>query len=229
MKKGIFFTFEGPDGSGKSTMAKYLYDFLKVMGVDVFLTKQPGGSELGSKIREVVLTNKASPLTQMLLFSADRNHHLETVIRPKLNEGTIVICDRYVLSTMAYQGIDDKMRKNITDITGMIVRETDVPDYTFIVTASDEILDSRLVKRNDSLDVMENETKEFIARTRQYFNKVVTDDSKDKRIIHLDSNKSLQYLMDQVSTWVTHEFLTKEQLQKARIKLDEHALNKVDH
>ncbi len=104
---GLFITFEGPEGSGKSTQARLLAEFLERQGYTVVLTREPGGTPIGDQIRQVLLnrTNQAMhPRTEVLLFQASRAQHVEELISPALEAGKIVICDRYADSTLAYQG-----------------------------------------------------------------------------------------------------------------------------
>ena len=107
MKKGIFLSLEGPDGSGKSTQIKYILDFFESRGYETVLTREPGGTSIGEKIRDVILDNENSemdPMTETMLYAASRAQHVAQVIRPALEAGKVVICDRFVDSSIAYQG-----------------------------------------------------------------------------------------------------------------------------
>lgn len=105
IKKGIFITIEGGEGSGKSTLAKSLYEEYKKKDYDVVLTREPGGIETAEKIRDIAVSNDIDPITHLLLFTAARRINCKDVIIPALNEDKIVICDRFVTSSMIYQGI----------------------------------------------------------------------------------------------------------------------------
>lgn len=102
--KGLFLTFEGPEGAGKSTQAQLLADWYRQKGREVVLTREPGGTELGTELRELILTRPMRPETEFLLYSADRAEHAITVIRPALARGAVVLCDRWLDSSLAYQG-----------------------------------------------------------------------------------------------------------------------------
>lgn len=105
---GIFITLEGPDGSGKSTIIRLLSDYLKKKEVDFIFTREPGGTYIGEDIREIILNDKntyMSSRTEALLYSASRSQHVHEKIRPRLEDGKVVICERFVLSSLAYQGI----------------------------------------------------------------------------------------------------------------------------
>jgi len=107
LKKGLFITFEGPEGSGKSTHSKRVHEELLSSGLDVVHTAEPGGTPLGSKIRDIPLEKediRLGELSELFLFEADRAQHLEETIGPALKEGKIVLCDRFNTATFAYQG-----------------------------------------------------------------------------------------------------------------------------
>ena len=133
----MFITFEGINGSGKSTQAKMLADYLKQKDKDVVLTKEPGGSgEFSMKLRKILCeTNDISKITEMFLLFADRKEHIDKVIQPALNAGKIVICDRYIDSTFAYQCCDDL---NKFDLVKKIHQEIGglMPDKTFFIDIS---------------------------------------------------------------------------------------------
>ncbi len=135
MPKALFITFEGIDGSGKSTQAKILAERLRAMGFGVVLTREPGGSPGAEEIRTLVLQgdpDRWSAETEILLFTAARRDHLEKIILPALEAGRIVICDRFADSTRLYQGISRGDLRNVVDKlhTLMIGRE---PDLTFVI------------------------------------------------------------------------------------------------
>ncbi len=102
--KGLFLTFEGPEGAGKSTQARLLADWYREKGREVVLTREPGGTELGVQLRRLILTQSMQAQTEFLLYSADRAEHAATVIRPALSRGAVVLCDRWLDSSLAYQG-----------------------------------------------------------------------------------------------------------------------------
>jgi dTMP kinase len=101
---GVFLTFEGPEGAGKSTQARLLADWYRQKGREVVLTREPGGTELGVELRQLILTRPMQAETEFLLYSADRAEHVATAIRPALTRGAVVLCDRWLDSSLAYQG-----------------------------------------------------------------------------------------------------------------------------
>ncbi len=139
-RRGLFLTFEGIDGSGKSTQARMLGDTLRDMGHEVVLTREPGGSEGAEEIRSLVLQgdpDRWSAETEILLFTAARRDHLERTIEPALTAGKIVICDRFADSTRMYQGLSRGDLRPVVDQlhTLMIGRE---PDLTLLIDMDPE-------------------------------------------------------------------------------------------
>lgn len=111
IKNGLFIALEGGEGSGKSTLAKKLSLYYTYQGYNVVLTRQPGGTPLGEKIRDIVVNNDMDPYMQLMLFAACIRSGVEDIVKPALNEGSIVICDRYITSTLIYQGVAENVSK----------------------------------------------------------------------------------------------------------------------
>ncbi len=135
MTDGMFITFEGIDGSGKSTQARLLAETLKNDGLDVVLTREPGGSPGAEQIRALVLEgdpDRWSAETELLLFTAARRDHLERLIRPSISDGKIVISDRFADSSRIYQGSrSGDLRAMVDDLHNLMIRQE--PDLTFII------------------------------------------------------------------------------------------------
>ena len=107
MDRGIFISIEGPDGSGKSTQINNIKEFFKKRGMEVIFTREPGGTLIGERIREILLDKthtEMDPMTEAMLYAAARAQHVAQVIKPALNDGKVVVCDRFVDSSIAYQG-----------------------------------------------------------------------------------------------------------------------------
>ena len=165
----MFISFEGIEGSGKSSLIKSLKNYYKNHALDVFFTKEPGGTELGEKIREILLdpTSEIDPSSELFLLMADRVHHVKNKINPNLNENRIVFCDRYIDSTIAYQGggrdLDDK------DIEGMIkMLKLPIPDLTILLDVPVETGLMRAKERSE-LDRFEKEDIDFHKKIRQSY------------------------------------------------------------
>ena len=156
MKKGMFITFEGLDGSGKSTQVALLKDYLVKSNIDHLVTKEPtDDNQLGKYVRDIVLNNSTDTLTEFLLFIADRNNHLITKVRPALEAGKIVVCDRFADSTLAYQItklIPIYGKQAILSIANTVVGDT-LPDLTiFLDTHPTDCMKRIQVKLKDSIE-----------------------------------------------------------------------------
>jgi dTMP kinase len=145
----MFVTFEGLDGSGKTTQVRLLLERLAADGMDVVATREPGGTELGERIRDLVLHGgDVTPWAEALLYAAARAQHVEEVIRPALERGATVLCDRYVDSSVAYQGVarglgfDRVLDLNLAAVAGLM------PDQTFLLVLEPGKVSSRLVEQD---------------------------------------------------------------------------------
>ena len=140
-KKGYFISFEGIDGSGKSTQIQKLAEFIETLGFDVITTREPGGSVGGEEIRKLLLQGEVdrwSPEAEILLFTAARRDHLEKTILPAIDDGKIVICDRFTDSTRMYQGMRGPNLRNLVDTLNEKVINLD-PDLTILIDINPEI------------------------------------------------------------------------------------------
>jgi len=170
MKKGLFITFEGIEGCGKSTQAKLLKEYFIQEGRSVFLTREPGGPKISEKIREILLSvdNKEMlPQTEVLLYMASRSQHTGEWIIPELEKGNIVISDRYYDSTFAYQGAARKIDGKLIDTIRRYATFGLVPDITFLVDLPENIGLSRI--RDEDADRLEQESMAFHKKVRNGF------------------------------------------------------------
>ena len=180
--KGFFITFEGLDGSGKSTQIENLAIFLKNLGFDVITTREPGGSIGGEEIRNLLLqgdVDRWSAETEILLFTAARRDHLEKIILPALNEGKIVICDRFTDSTRMYQGMRGSKLRSLVDRLNEEVIHLD-PNLTIIIDIDPEISLKRAKSRKTveerfedfGVGLQKNMRKGFIELSKEFSNRV---------------------------------------------------------
>ena len=168
VKTGIFISFEGGEGSGKSTQTQLLKEYLESLGETVVLTREPGGTPLGVKLREILLDNQTgdiSPRAEALMYAADRAHHVYSVIKPALDRGDVVITDRYLDSSIAYQGAGRVLQPAEVARISRWATETLTPTLTVIMDLPAEIGLSRL----ESQDRLESEPLAFHERVRQEF------------------------------------------------------------
>jgi dTMP kinase len=149
----VFVTFEGLDGSGKSTQLQLLADRLVALGRDVVTTREPGGTELGERIRDLVLHGgHVAPWAEAALYAASRAQHVEEVIRPALERGAVVLCDRYVDSSVAYQGVarglglERVLELNLAAVGGLL------PDLTFLLLVDPSVAALRMPADRDRLE-----------------------------------------------------------------------------
>ncbi len=172
LNRGFLITIEGIDGSGKSTLAKHLYDALEQKYAHVKLTKEPGDTEVGKKIREIVQT-QATPLdpkTEFLLFAADRAEHFSKMIEPLLKENYLIISDRLADSSLAYQGYGRKLDKDTIKSINAWAMHNRQPDLTIFVKVPVETALERIQKRNETVSVFEKAP--FLQRVANGFEKI---------------------------------------------------------
>ena len=193
---GLFITFEGGEGSGKTTQIRLLKEAMEQMGKEVLLTREPGGSEGAEKIRPLLVSGNADwdALTEVLLFSAARRDHLVNKIWPALKEGKIVLCDRFADSTLAYQGYgrkDDKeLQQKLIDLYQMIAGDFR-PDLTFILDIDPEIGLKRSCDRlGNNERRFEDMDIQFHKNLRQAFLKIAQQDNQRCHVIQ--TNRSVE-------------------------------------
>ncbi|GGO61977.1 thymidylate kinase [Roseovarius pacificus] len=191
-KSGYFVSFEGIDGSGKSTQARLLADHLRAMGRDVVLTREPGGSPGAEDIRKLVLegdTDRWSPETELLLFTAARRDHLERTVNPALAAGQVVICDRFADSTRLYQGLARADLRGLVDQLHDLVIGQD-PDLTVLIDMDPKIGLSRALARGDGEDRFESFGGDMQRRLRQGFLELAREFS--ERFVTIDGNRPVE-------------------------------------
>jgi len=168
---GLFITLEGGDGSGKSTQARLLTEWLEGQGRNVLRTREPGGTAVGVEIREIVLHHRGdiAPRAEALLYAADRAHHIATKVRPALAAGDIVIQDRYLDSSVAYQGAGRVLGRDEVRDLSLWAAEGLLPDITILLDLDETVARGRLNADNKRFDRLEAEKDEFHARVRAAF------------------------------------------------------------
>ena len=168
---GLWITFEGGDGAGKTTQASLLERWLRDEGRTVVRTREPGGTEVGVLIRDIVLHHRGdvAPRAEALLYAADRAHHVATLVRPALARGEIVIQDRYLDSSVAYQGAGRVLdAAQIRDLS-LWATEDALPDLTVLLDLDPASARARLDADDKPFDRLEAEQADFHARVRQAF------------------------------------------------------------
>lgn len=167
-RRGLFITIEGGDGTGKSTQAKLIEEWLAARGRTVVRTREPGGTEVGVEIREIVLHHRGdiAARAEALLYAADRAHHIETFVRPALERGEVVLQDRYLDSSVAYQGAGRVLDpKEIRDLS-LWAAQGLLPDLTILLDLDEATARARLDTSRTRYDRLEAEKSDFHARVR---------------------------------------------------------------
>ncbi len=178
---GLFVTVEGIDGAGKSTQIAMLKAALEYQGRRVCVTREPGGDDLGETVRNLLLSGAAIDRAELLLFMAARAQNTERVIRPALAEGAIVLCDRYIDSSTAYQGAGRGLDIATIEMLNVFATNALLPDITFLLDISPRIG----LGRQQVHSAMEREGTAFLARVRQGFLAIAENSA--GRIVVLDA------------------------------------------
>ena len=169
--KGQFITLEGGDGSGKTTQIELLADFLSAKGIDVYITREPGGTRLGEALREIILHN-ADPINdkvELLLLFAARSQHVTKVIKPRLTNGQWVLSDRFTDATFAYQGGGRQMKIKDIEVLETLVQGDFRPDKTILLDLPVEQGINRLTRRGEARDRIEQQDLAFKRRVREAY------------------------------------------------------------
>ena len=194
MKKGLFITLEGPDGCGKTTQAGFLVQWLRDRGREVVETREPGGTGVAEKVRQVILdpSSRISPLAELMLYEAARAQHTDEIIRPALERGADVVCQRYYDSTTVYQGygrgLDRAMIRQLNRVASGGLK----PDLTIVLDlpAAVGLKRARKLKEQGRGDRLEREALAFHERVRKGF--LALARSEPKRMKKIDASGSME-------------------------------------
>ncbi|MEO6827688.1 MAG: dTMP kinase [Microbacteriaceae bacterium] len=188
---GLFITLEGGDGSGKSTQSELLSAWLESIGHHVLRTREPGGTDVGVEVREIVLHHRGhiSPRAEALLYAADRAQHIATLVRPALRRGEIVVQDRYIDSSIAYQGSGRELDPaRIRDLS-LWAAEGLLPDLTILLDLDEDLARGRMNGSRPRYDRLEAEDAEFHSRVRAAY--LGLADAEPDRFLVLDASGSV--------------------------------------
>ncbi|HOQ75955.1 MAG TPA: dTMP kinase [Thermoclostridium sp.] len=209
MSRGIFITFEGNDGSGKTTQILLLSEYLKQKGLEVVTLREPGGTTIGEKIREILLDNRnrgMSPVAEMLLYAASRAQLVSEVIKPELEKNRAVICDRFVDSSLAYQGVGRGLGVNNVWVVNRQAVDDCLPDITFFMDLDADASMARRIAKGEEADRIESEKMDF--HRRVYSGYLELSRRYPDRIKRIDVNRSPQEVFAEIRGYVD-EFLEK--------------------
>ncbi len=199
MKKGLFITFEGIDGCGKSTQIAKAAEYLNEKGISHIVTREPGGTPLAEKIRELILSPQNSEMKnscELLLYLSARAQHVEEKIKPALEKGTTVLCDRYQEATFAYQGFGRGYPLNLLQELNSFATGGLVPSKTFIFDITVECAFDRMKKTGKAPDRLEKNSKEFYQKIREGY--LALASAHPKRIKLIQGEKSVDEIFLEV-------------------------------
>ncbi len=201
---GVFITFEGPEGSGKSTQVRLLSRYLEEHGKDFLISREPGGTYLADALRTILLdkaTGEISAKAELLLLQTARADHVEKVIKPALDSGRIVVCDRFTDSSIAYQGGGRGIDSETIDKLNSFSTGDIIPDITFILDVPPEIgLERARGYGKKELDRLESEDLDFHLRVRETF--LTLAKNNPQRYLVLSGTESVTSISEQITSKV---------------------------
>ena len=196
MKQGLFITMEGPDGSGKSTQIEAIRKFFEDKGEKVIITREPGGTQISEKIRNLLLDRENAgmdPVAEALLYAASRAQLVSQVIAPALEDGTHVICDRFIDSSIAYQGYGRGLGDSVAIINAYAVRNC-MPDITFLMKLNPEVGKSRINSADQ--DRIEMEKLDFHNKVFEGYEMLETE--YPDRIVGIDATRGIAEISEEI-------------------------------
>jgi dTMP kinase len=199
MSEGRFITFEGPDGSGKSTQTRLLGEYLSGKGFDIVYTREPGGTRIGEKIRDITLdpgNTEMDPLTEAMLYASSRAQHVAEIIRPALEAGCTVLCDRYVDSSIAYQGYGRGLGEIVARVNDLAVDGVK-PDLTIFIDIPPASCFERIGQGGDR---MESEGLSYHEAVYRGYLRLAADDP--DRVKSVDGSREVCVVRDDIRTIV---------------------------
>ena len=207
VEKGLFITFEGGEGSGKSTQISFLSKLLTEQNIEHIITREPGGTETGEQIRKILLQgniNKLDSYSEFLCFAASRREHLKKIILPALSENKIVICDRFLDSSIVYQGMVGGLDEDIILKVHNDFCYKKYPDLTLLLNVNSKIGLAR--KNKNSLDEnrFENFNEEFHELVQKKFLELAHKHNDRYRVINADNNKD--FIFNEIIDQIKHFF-----------------------
>lgn len=208
---GLFFSVEGPDGSGTSTQLKLIAGWLKGKGETIVKTREPGGTERGEIIRKQLLKveteHPLSFLSEYLLFSAARKHHVDNVIKPALSRGKVVLTDRFFGSSFVYQGYagNPEIVETINNLN-LLVTDGIKPDLRIVLNLSYEEAKERLKKEGKNKDRIEKKSKEFHQKVSEGYKKLASECPNDVETVQIDASQSKREVFREITKNLTQKF-----------------------
>jgi dTMP kinase len=200
---GVFITFEGGDGSGKTTQIHLLQKWLSDNGHTVVVTREPGGTDLGNQLRDIILhsTGFIAPRAEALLYAADRSHHIHTLVRPALERGDVVVQDRYFDSSVAYQGAGRVLDATEVRELSLWATERLMPHLTILLDVPADVAKARQLGDERRFDRLEAEAQDFHERVRESY--LALAEAEPDRFLVLDGTGSVESIHQAITTRVS--------------------------
>ena len=200
---GVFITFEGGDGAGKTTQIEKLRGWLERQGHTVVVTREPGGTDIGVELRNIVLHHRGflAPRAEAMLYAADRAHHIHTVVRPALERGEVVVQDRYFDSSVAYQGAGRVLSEDEVRDLSLWATESLMPQLTVVLDIPSDIARQRRDSDNRVFDRLEAEADDFHERVRQAYHRLA--DAEPDRFLMIDGQRPIDDIHAEVVSRVS--------------------------
>ena len=195
---GLFITFEGGDGSGKTTQINLLASWLESEGHTVVITREPGGTDLGTELRNIILHREGfiAPRAEALLYAADRSHHIHTLVRPALKRGEIVVQDRYLDSSVAYQGAGRVLDPTEVREISLWATERLMPDLTVLLDVPASVAKERQAAGARQYDRLEAEAEDFHTRVRESYLALAAEEP--ERFLVIDGESSIEAIHEAI-------------------------------
>lgn len=194
--KGIFITLEGPDGAGKSTQVENIKSYFENAGREVVVSREPGGTPISEKLRNIVLDNgnaEMDDITEMLVYAAARAQHVSEKIRPALDKGSVVVCDRFVDSSIAYQGYGRNLGDQVAEVNRYATGGLE-PDVTFFMDLDPEIGRSRIGK--DVRDRLEQQKLDFHYSVYEGYKAIC--EKYPERVVRIDATRTIDEIKEDI-------------------------------
>jgi dTMP kinase len=196
--KGLFISIEGPDGSGKSTQIENIRKFFADKNIEIVFTREPGGTPIGERIREIILDNSFKEMdymTEAMLYAASRAQHVAQIIRPALEAGKVVVCDRFVDSSIAYQGYGRHLGEAVEVINSYAVKEC-MPDVTFLLKVDPNVGKTRIKANRETEDRLEHEKMAFHREVLEGY--LELEKQYPGRIVGIDASMGIEEIRDEI-------------------------------
>lgn len=215
LSKINFITFEGIDGSGKSTIIKLIQEKLLALNLNkkVFITREPGGTQLSEKIRNIILDNNMLPITETLLYAAARAEHVHNFIKPEIAKGNIILCDRFLESSLCYQGFLKGVGYKNVKLLNKLSVDNLKPDLIFFLNISTETSVNRISNnrtKKDRFDSLSIDDKKKIINAYDYVFK------KNKNVYYIDGEKSVVDIVGEIFNIITNTFFFQKLIIKGK-------------